>query len=353
MSIVIEKSNINYSGILNVGDLNILILTNNKIYLDFLVQYTSPYYTLDKNVQSNSHNMHLTVTLLSEEPYYFGHIKKDVQKYNLQRIVAVHFNESAKVYEHEDHEYYVYQNTQHLIEKKKDSNDITIIPNPNAQDKEYLAMRIIRNFVEYHWVNNNFLNLHAATVTVRNKGIILCGNGGAGKTSTMLSLLKYESAKYISNDRSFFTYRNNKILIKGTPYSINVFMEDLKNLGLDLQDLRHYQHEEWEEYKKGKRTLSHKELIKLFNATIEPECYVNRIIILDSDEELKNRWIKISQNEAIDKLTPFFRETPFVNFLNFNVIVKSKEKPMFPENTEFILIGKFDDMKEKVAVIAN
>ncbi len=54
-------------------------------------------------------------------------------------------------------------------------------------------------------------NIHASCVTIKNKGILLLGDSGAGKSDLALRLIEQCNAKLVADDRVDLSVKNNHI----------------------------------------------------------------------------------------------------------------------------------------------
>ena len=59
---------------------------------------------------------------------------------------------------------------------------------------------------------NNSKIIHASSVDINGKGVVILGNSGAGKSSLAIKLISM-GAKLISDDQTHFKFKENKIII--------------------------------------------------------------------------------------------------------------------------------------------
>lgn len=81
-----------------------------------------------------------------------------------------------------------------------------------------LVRKAIRQIFTYELERKNGLRLHASAFEYNENGVALLGNKGAGKTTSLLSMIAYSDAKYIANDVLEVRPKNNNLLqINGWP----------------------------------------------------------------------------------------------------------------------------------------
>lgn len=67
-------------------------------------------------------------------------------------------------------------------------------------------------------------NIHASCVTLKNKGILLLGDSGSGKSDLTLRLIEQCNAKLVADDRVDLSVKNNNI-IASCPKNIQGLLE--------------------------------------------------------------------------------------------------------------------------------
>jgi len=93
----------------------------------------------------------------------------------------------------------------------------------NIKELSLQTFALIRAVMEYEYLNNNFSIFHAGAIEINNKGWIITGKRGCGKTSTILGLIK-EKAIFIANDRVFIGTNINKIIAVPRPGVMRIGM---------------------------------------------------------------------------------------------------------------------------------
>lgn len=137
--------------------------------------------------------------------------------------------------------YLGYENHPHII-LIFDINNYKIIAPKISDISDRYALRIIREYCLRNAENNGGMMLHAASASVDGKGILICGNSGDGKTTTLCSLLLHANANYISNDRTILNIKNDEIIASPFPLAMNLgigtFQALQNKINLEYQNLK-------------------------------------------------------------------------------------------------------------------
>ena len=100
------------------------------------------------------------------------------------------------------------------------------------------------------------LLFHAAACGDPNDVRLIIGEGGSGKTTTLLSAIENVQNSCIANDRCLIMKENNEYFVYGLPYTINIRRESLSMFkGLNVQNIHIPKNS------KNKIVFSHKQLI--------------------------------------------------------------------------------------------
>jgi hypothetical protein len=124
---------------------------------------------------------------------------------------------------------------QSLVKQDPASQRVEIYSASYSQGKA-IAHDVIRQIITGQLMGEGYLLLHAAAVVARNKGILIAGFKGQGKTSTALVFLKRFSADYISNDQILIGQEGQELVARACPMSVKLGIGTLLQYP-DLADL--------------------------------------------------------------------------------------------------------------------
>lgn len=168
-------------------------------------------------------------------------------------------------------------------------------------------MRIVRSLLMYDLIDgyDAITYFHTAVIRYRNKGILLCGASGNGKTSTVLNFIKEGAGDLVANDKAFLCIDNNgKLISFGWPTVVTIGVGNLKQYKelekflITIEDVKSsqqlYGYEPDKRYlslnndemidlpKKGnKLVMSHSLLSELFDINIVSKTQVDAIILVN------------------------------------------------------------------------
>lgn len=281
-----------------------LILNCKKIYWDFIQKYLGSYFSY--KVNNNSLNLIINVHEVSNTlPLNVNGEYKNI---------SIHYDQVAKVFEYDEKTVVCYEGMNHVIEFKK--HEIDIYLQMNDDNKHYIPMRIIREIYRIVLECNGYRELHASSFVIDNKGFIVLGNKGMGKTTNLIRSIYSYKADFLSNDKTFVNINCGELY--GYPMSLNVrkdivnFVPSLSNL---MDNPKHYQHIEWKEYRdNNKITLSLIELKDYLNFNIISKHAFDNVIIIDDYNEGEKHIV--SRDKLSNYLSKFYRKTPFKEWEN-------------------------------------
>jgi energy-coupling factor transporter ATP-binding protein EcfA2 len=78
-------------------------------------------------------------------------------------------------------------------------------------------MRVVRELAMNHATEEGDFILHAACVSLNQRGLIIAGPKGAGKTTLLVHLLGVEKAQYVANDRLLVYTADGSAKVRGVP----------------------------------------------------------------------------------------------------------------------------------------
>ncbi|MDO8603793.1 MAG: hypothetical protein Q7K40_00020 [bacterium] len=82
---------------------------------------------------------------------------------------------------------------------------------------------MVRAIMEYEYLTHGFGLFHCAAIEVYNKGWLICGRKGTGKTTILLRLVTH-GATYVANDRAFIGLRSGSLVVVPRPSRIRIGM---------------------------------------------------------------------------------------------------------------------------------
>lgn len=87
------------------------------------------------------------------------------------------------------------------------------------------TVRVFRHLLRESATYNDGILLHSATVCRDGKGILILGQSGSGKTSTLLNLLGQKNTHLVANDKTIIFCKENKLHSIGLSFSVNITQE--------------------------------------------------------------------------------------------------------------------------------
>ncbi len=100
---------------------------------------------------------------------------------------------------------------------------------PDGKRMARLAlMRVVREFAVNHAIHRQRVIVHGAACVRGDRGILIAGQKGWGKTSMLLRSLQDEGAHYVSNDRVAVSVNGDTLAVCGVPTIINLRVSTLK-----------------------------------------------------------------------------------------------------------------------------
>lgn len=158
-----------------------------------------------------------------------------------------------------------------------------VIINCETHSAQRLYFRVMMEFILRAKELMGYHLIHAASVKINGKGILICGNKGSGKTTLLSHLLRSGCAEFIANDKVFLSSDLSQIeyyplaarVGEGT---VNRFKE------YNLEQLYHRISEE--EKKKPKENLSNekweftpREMAQIFDCNYEPGAHFSIMLM--------------------------------------------------------------------------
>lgn len=169
-----------------------------------------------------------------EDTIFLGNIKKLIEnsKFKIIKNFSGHLesNEFHEIFDIEKGEklFINTRNGYNYAIFKKDSS-FYIIAKENTLYKKQQALRVIRELLLRTLENYGYIFFHSAAINYNNKGIMIIGNSGTGKTTLMSHLLNNLNSNFISNDRVFLK-KENYISLRYFPLPIRLGIGTIKSI---------------------------------------------------------------------------------------------------------------------------
>ncbi|PFY88279.1 hypothetical protein [Bacillus pseudomycoides] len=161
----------------------------------------------------------------------------------------------------------------------------------NKKWKNQVIIRLIRDiFRNYFYSKKNMSFFHGGLITNNNLGIAFMGGKKSGKTSSILSFLKYSDMDYVTNDDISIQINNNEVIGYGWPRTISIRNDTFSSLNLNREDiaskLRHPSNDTtW----KNEATFVYpNELEQFLTTKVSSKCKVNYVIFPAFNDNIQN-----------------------------------------------------------------
>lgn len=181
-----------------------------------------------------------------------------------------------------------------------------------------ILARLVREIAFRQLENQQYISFHSSSVVIGDKGYLVIGDSGAGKSTMALALCKYYGAKYVSNDRIMLKVTPDGIY--GIPFGmpIKVNYGTLKTLEVDNE------YENWEltipmvskntfyDFKgENKLQMLPGELNKYLRIDAESKIKVGGIIMPKIKQENKENYLR-DENEILHTNCYYDNEPVFI-----------------------------------------
>lgn len=97
-----------------------------------------------------------------------------------------------------------------------------VAPNPSPATLRLLTAHIDVLSISILVQDFGHVPIHAAAVKIDDRGVLITGDKGAGKTSLSLALVKERGAHWISNDVVLLSLRDGALVMQGTPIPLRI-----------------------------------------------------------------------------------------------------------------------------------
>ncbi|OMF81579.1 hypothetical protein [Paenibacillus glucanolyticus] len=193
-----------------------------------------------------------------------------------------------------------------------DKENKTIVFLTTLEDKHFIQepARLIREIFNRENENIGAYQFHGGAVTIQNNGILICGEKGAGKTTTVTGLIEDGRTDFVANDRVLLSIKENKTMIKGIPFAVAIRLGTCYNspylrkwleptaepiLGFRHSNLKISDIESFSDVERWNIKqfieLTPEELILSYNTQVKSTAQLKMIIFPEVNKDYKNPYI--------------------------------------------------------------
>lgn len=214
--------NLNQNGYdLNINELSIRIFTSEYddiIYLNNFLLVSD-----ERTNNKPKYYLHMKAIDSSIKEYISNLLDNKIDEKIMNHITDFHYchqynaaNEQVNIYYNEKKNYFIVRR----------QNSFYILYDYVCKKRSSLSLYVIRELIYRECENSGSICLHAASCRIENKGIILVGAPGAGKTGLLLALVEENNAIFISNDRILI---DHNLRLTSIPMPIRISVESIKS----------------------------------------------------------------------------------------------------------------------------
>lgn len=306
-------------------------ITSEKDIFEWICKYFKAYYQCSNEIQD--HNKGFCVEYIVDKKLFFD-LLEEIDNSNNKNFVQGYLDtEYIKC-----NNYFVSNDKSHMICRMDEK---VYIYTPECNFKVGLiSMRIIRDIFSKHHENIGEFVLHSGTVGVNGCGITFVGEKNAGKTTAVLTMLKYLKASFISNDKTYIGFGENDMpTVYGWPTtcsvamgSFNSFPEMVNYITANVLEYPQYVQED----KNPKIEVTSNEIENIFNVPIVSSCISKFLFFPHISQEVGTTLIKAcpvekAQNIILENiLTP--HDPHYPDFLGF----RDRDEDEYREEAKFL-----------------
>lgn len=182
-----------------------------------------------------------------------------------------------------------------------------VVSGRNEADLRVPVLRIIEDATVVALEARGAVVLHASAVAAGDKAILLVGNKGAGKTTSLCRLLKLFNISKLANDNVVLWQQGSSVVVRGWPSffklaaaTVATHEELAAVFPPELRDQLANGEELWKVYEKV--ALFPEEGAELFDRKIEPQGILSTIILPRFGKDLVPRMTAISRAELCTEI---------------------------------------------------
>lgn len=178
-----------------------------------------------------------------------------------------------------------------------DKSSVYVISD-NKKNISIEIRRIVKDNILSRWAEKEgSAILHCACASKNDNGIIIMGEKGSGKTTTLLKLLLQYDAQFVTSDRGYIRINNGKLQLNGWPEPLNIGFGTLS--GFSLNTL-----ESHKSVKKGneKIILPYNNIPELLSPIIDT-ALVNMILFPSVNLNNKSTINQLSESQVKSRIT--------------------------------------------------
>lgn len=168
--------------------------------------------------------------------------------------------------------YYLCERDHSIIYKQGLSTFVIV---DEKYDFQYQFLRVLREYIYRSEEDNGKIFMHAAACAIEDRGFLILGEKGLGKT-TLLNYLLECKADYLANDRTFLLCCNSEISIEGFPIPMRISYETINKMSqlINVNSLYRKQSET-----SDKAIITPCEIAQIYNIKILPKAKLTAVFI--------------------------------------------------------------------------
>ena|SRR5437867_5138198 len=273
--------------------------TNSEAYLKWAQHYFGAYYDCGK--EDSRADIRYTVSAIIDETWY-GLILDKVHKLPSVEIDYHHRRKAQKAELENGIQIIVYEMYHTITVVDLNRRMFCLITDGKHPEARFEPTRAIREIFTRELEKQGFFLMHAAVVEREGGAYLFFGRQGAGKTTTILSLLE-KGCNLIANDKAYIGIQNNRISVIGWPGAVSITLQTMvsfSNLRTILPEMRNRRYpqnqlkaetdlcnfEAIKNNRKEKVDLTTSEAASLFQVKVVKESFLNKMIRIERSEDL-------------------------------------------------------------------